>query len=333
MNSVLQPIAQFAASMAAHGLTPPESIEADGRIHRFSTNGKRGDTAGGYVLHLDQVAAGAFWDWRTGLYATWCSHSSETMSPAERRMHEQRMAAHRTQSRRDRTAALRKNRERIDGLWAASVPVTEGDPVHTYLRGRGLILATVPEVLRLHPALDYWDFDDNGKAVKRGTYPAMLAAVQGEAFPDGPHSPGVLSIVALHRTYLTPEGRKADVPTPKKLTGTTGDMRGASIRLAAPAFIEGAYRLGVAEGIETALAAAEGSGVPTWATVSASGMKSFRWPRTPHELYVFADNDANETGQRAARELERKANACGVCVHTLIPPIEGSDWADVWQRR
>ncbi|WP_143047789.1 hypothetical protein [Variovorax sp. YR266] len=44
--------------------------------------------------------------------------------------------------------------------------MTEGDPVHTYLRGRGLILANVPEVLRLHPALDYWDFDDNGKAVK-----------------------------------------------------------------------------------------------------------------------------------------------------------------------
>lgn len=331
--SMLHPLEQFAASMAAHGLTPPETLVPDGRIHRFSTNGKRSDTAGGYVLHIDTIAAGAFWDWRTGLYATWCSRSAEAMSPAERRLHEQRMAAHRAQSRRDKTAAMRKNRERIDALWAASVPVTEGDPVHQYLRRRGLILASVPEVLRLHPALDYWDFDEAGKAVKRGTHPAMLAAVQAETFPDGPHRPGVLTTVALHRTYLTPEGRKANVPTPKKLTGTTGDMRGAAIRLAAPAFIEGAYRLGVAEGIETALAAAEGSGVPTWATVSASGMKTFQWPRTPHELYVFADNDANETGQRAARELERKANACGVCVHTLIPPIEGSDWADVWQRR
>ena len=41
---------QFAADMATHGLVPPE-IVADGRIHRFSTNGKKGDTAGGYVLH------------------------------------------------------------------------------------------------------------------------------------------------------------------------------------------------------------------------------------------------------------------------------------------
>ncbi|SDZ69501.1 hypothetical protein SAMN05518854_11284 [Variovorax sp. YR266] len=105
MNSVLHPLEQFAASMAAHGLTPPESLVADGRIHRFSTNGKRSDTAGGYVLHLDQVAAGAFWDWRTGLYATWCSRSADAMTSAERRMHEQRMAAHRSQSKRDKTAA------------------------------------------------------------------------------------------------------------------------------------------------------------------------------------------------------------------------------------
>lgn len=329
----MHPIDQFAASMVAHGMQAPESIVPDGRIHRFSTNGKRGDTAGGYVLHLDPIAAGAFWDWRTGLYVTWCVHDTDRMSPSERKVHEDRMAAHRAQSRRDKTAAMRKNRERIDALWREAVPITPGDPVHTYLRGRGLILATIPDVLRFHPALDYWDFDDAGKAVKLGTHPAMVAAVQVEAFPDGPHRPTVLTNVALHRTYLTHDGRKADVPAPKKLTGTTGDMRGAAIRLAAPAFIDGAYRLGVAEGIETALAAAEGSRVPTWATVSASGMKNFQWPRTPHELYVFADNDANETGQRAARELERKANACGVCVHTLIPPLPGSDWADVWQRR
>jgi putative DNA primase/helicase len=75
----------------------------DGRIHRFSTNGKRGDTAGGYALHVDQIAGGAFWNWRTGLYATWCSHDREAMNPAQRQDFEQRMAAHRDQARRDRT--------------------------------------------------------------------------------------------------------------------------------------------------------------------------------------------------------------------------------------
>jgi putative DNA primase/helicase len=205
--------------------------------------------------------------------------------------------------------------------------------VHTYLRSRGLALRSIPDVLRLHPALEYWDFDAEGRPVKRGTYPAMLAAVQVEEFPDGPNRLGVLSTVALHRTYLTASGTKADVPSVKKLTGTAGDMRGAAIRLAPSAVIEGRRCLGVAEGIETALAAAEGSGVPTWATVSASGMKSFKWPRMPHDLYLFADNDANETGQKAAQELARKAQSNGLAVRTLVPPLPGSDWADVWKAR
>jgi putative DNA primase/helicase len=323
----------FAAHMAAHGLTPPAELQADGLIHRFSTNGKRGDTAGGYVLHLERFGAGAFWDWRTGLYATWCSHDSATLTPSQRQEFEERMALHRAQAKRDRTAALRKNRARMDALWAQSVPVCPGDPVHRYLRGRGLELRSVPEVLRLHPALDYWDFDADGKPVKRGTYPAMLAAVEVEEFPQGATQPGVLTMVALHRTYLTASGEKAAVPNVKKLTGTAGDMRGSAIRLAPAAVIQGQYRLGVAEGIETALAAAECSGVPTWATVSASGMKSFKWPRLPHALYLFADNDHNETGQRAAKELARKAQACGLAVHTLMPPLPGQDWADIWKAR
>lgn len=326
--------AAFAARMAERGLTPPETIVGDGRIHRFSTNGKRSDTAGGYVLHLDRVSAGAFWDWRTGIYSTWCSSAPELMTPAERRLHEKRMVAHREQAQRDRTAAMQQNRERIDMLWKQSQRITFGDPVHTYLRGRGLNLKRIPDVLRLHPALDYWSFDKDGKAVKLGTHPAMLAAVQVDVYPDGNHHcPGVLTTVALHRTYLTRAGTKADVPAPKKLTGAAGDMRGAEMRLAGPEVVEGSLSLGVAEGIETALAAAEGSRVPTWATVSASGMKSFQWPRVPHDLYIFADNDANETGQRAARELERKARAYGLRVNTLIPPETGTDWADVWQSR
>ena len=57
--------------------------------------------------------------------------------------------------------------------------------------------------------------------------------------------------VALHRTYLTADGRKADVPSVKKLTGAAGPLAGACIPLHKPA--RGC--IGIAEGIETALAA------------------------------------------------------------------------------
>ena len=52
------PEQEFQAAIAAAGLTPPDSINADGKIHRFSTNGKRGDDSGWYVLHTDGLPAG-----------------------------------------------------------------------------------------------------------------------------------------------------------------------------------------------------------------------------------------------------------------------------------
>ena len=70
----------------------------------------------------------------------------------------------------------------------------------------------------------------------------------------------------LHRTYLTADGSKASVISPRRLmSGTVA--KGAAIRLA-PA----GEALGIAEGIETALSASALFGVPCWAAVNA-GMR------------------------------------------------------------
>lgn len=68
-----RPESAFLSAIMAAGLTPPEFIEPDGTLHRFSSNGKRGDKSGWYVLHLDGVPAGVFGCWRDGLYQTWSS--------------------------------------------------------------------------------------------------------------------------------------------------------------------------------------------------------------------------------------------------------------------
>ena len=65
------PIEHFRLAIAAAGLEAPDSINANGAIHRFSTNGKRGDDSGWYMLHTDGTAAGAFGCWRTGLQSSW----------------------------------------------------------------------------------------------------------------------------------------------------------------------------------------------------------------------------------------------------------------------
>ena len=84
-------IEHFEAAIAAAGLTPPENVNADGRIHRFSTNGRRGDDSGWYCLHLDGIGAGAFGCWRTGLQSTWCAKADNQMTQAERDAHRQRI--------------------------------------------------------------------------------------------------------------------------------------------------------------------------------------------------------------------------------------------------
>jgi hypothetical protein len=41
---------EFEKAIQAAGLTPPYEVNADGQIHRFSTNSKIDDDAGWYVL-------------------------------------------------------------------------------------------------------------------------------------------------------------------------------------------------------------------------------------------------------------------------------------------
>lgn len=93
MIPMRDPIEQFASAIAAAGLQAPDMIHDDGKIHRFSTNGRRGDDSGWYVFHSDGIASGAFGCWRTGLQSTWCSKSDSDMSTAERDAHRQRMKA------------------------------------------------------------------------------------------------------------------------------------------------------------------------------------------------------------------------------------------------
>src|SRR6266545_5828259 len=81
----------FRHAIEQKGLTPPDSVIADGKLHRFASNGNRDDDAGWYVFHDDGIAAGAFGDWRTGVNEKWCGKSDTQMTAAERAAHRQRI--------------------------------------------------------------------------------------------------------------------------------------------------------------------------------------------------------------------------------------------------
>lgn len=86
--------------------------------------------------------------------------------------------------------------------------------------------------------------------------------------------------------------------------------------------------LGIAEGVETAMSAAQLFEVPVWAALSSGGLIKWRPPSTVRNVIVFGDNDSSFAGQAAAFALAHKLRIEGLHVDVRIPDEEG-DWNDV----
>ena len=128
------PIELFRLAIAAAGLTPPDTINAAGSIHRFSSNGKRGDDSGFYSLHLDGIPAGFLGCWREGFTQTWCAKSDDTMTQAERDTHRQRIKAMQVQREADTAQRQQQASESAAALWAKADAATD----HPYLTAKGI---------------------------------------------------------------------------------------------------------------------------------------------------------------------------------------------------
>jgi putative DNA primase/helicase len=204
--------------------------------------------------------------------------------------------------RREREQSSRRRENFGEKILAQA---TDRALVRQYLESRGL--STFPAVLRGIRRLAYLEGDNRFL----GHFPAMVAPIVG---PDG-------TLRSVHRTYL------GNVPKRKKLLSAVG--AGAAIRMFEPT-----DALGIAEGIETAIAAHELFGIPTWATISTAIMETFEPPQGIKHLIICGDNDSNFAGQKAAFTLaHRLSRDTDLTIMVKIPSQGGTDWLDVLNDR
>jgi len=185
----------------------------------------------------------------------------------------------------------------------------KGTVVEDYLRKRG-ITAQLPDEtnVRFHPRLHYWDADSE---TSLGYHPGMISLLRSS------RSGHPLSV---HRTFLTSNGTKANVPRVKKLMACSIDgaisQLGAAIRLYD---IEGPV-IGICEGIETGFALRSAfPTLPVWAAYSANVLTNFHPPEGVKKVVIFGDVDASGTGQVAAGKLALRLRSNGFDATVALP--------------
>ena len=200
-----------------------------------------------------------------------------------------------TSTRKPSAVALR--------IWRDAQPL-RASPAKAYLESRGILAAS--PALRFHPRTPL------GPKGRARFLPAMIAAV---SLDEGP--------IAIHRTFLSTEASgKAAFEKPKRALGALGE---AAVRLFAP--VSG--KLGIAEGIESAMSAYALTGIPVWATLGNERFGLVSVPESVTELHLFVDHDAGGelAASRALAAYARDART----IHVRKPSSRDTDWNDELQ--
>ena len=203
-----------------------------------------------------------------------------------------------TRMRKPSAAALR--------IWREAQAL-RASPAKAYLGSRGILAAS--PALRFHPRTPL------GPKGRTRFLPAMIAAV---SLDEGP--------IAIHRTFLSGNA-KAGFDKPKRALGALGE---AAVRLFAPA----SGKLGLAEGIESAMSAYALTGIPVWATLGNERFGLVSVPESVTELHLFVDHDAG--GELAASRGLAAYARDGRTIQVRKPSSRGTDWNDeltAWLRR
>jgi hypothetical protein len=214
-------------------------------------------------------------------------------------------------------AATEDDQAAVDRILRDCRPVEPGTAAYLYLHLRGLIsprhrapTEAALNALRAHPGLDC---AETGQRL-----PALIAPITSTRGVTA-----VQRIWCLPRVeYINgvgPKDSRAPLDTRKK---TRGAMLDGAVRMGTPR-----RSLGLAEGVETAIAAAIlNRGMPVWATCGASRLGSVAIPEGVELIRIYGDNGA--TGQELADCARARYERQGYAVEVRFPRPRFSDFND-----
>jgi len=188
-------------------------------------------------------------------------------------------------------------------IWNSASPA-EGSKAADYLTSRGITIPIPPSIRFL---------SSHKHQPSGGEFPCMVAQIT-EGINGSPSG--------VHRTFLAQDGEgKAPVDPAKMMLGPA---QGGVVRLGEPRDDE---VLMVGEGLETTLSAMQATGLPAWAALSTSGMKTLELPAGNFRVIILADGD--EMGENAARATAKRwVEKANRKVSIARPPF-GKDFNDV----
>lgn len=187
-----------------------------------------------------------------------------------------------------------------------SVPI-EGTPAAIYLRSRGITI-DLPHTLRFS-RLPPPKIEGNGVLAANGPglLPTLIAIVTDAAG----------ELIALQRTYLTEDGRKAatkatDTDRKPKVKYSLGNVVGGAIQIGPPA-----ASMLVTEGLEDGLTLAQALGRSVWVAAGTSMMPQMTFAPVTRAVVIGADGD--DAGDVAAIKAAEAFSKAGLATRIMRP--------------
>jgi putative DNA primase/helicase len=238
---------------------------------------------------------------RTGKLLAWCA-SCQDRDAIARAIGRDALSYPVSDEPARRPTEKEKKRGRALSLWYCSVSAV-GTPAATYLSRRGLTDLASSPTLRFcaecpHP--------------EGGKFLAMVALVTDTSGAS----------LAVHRTFITRDGRKASVEPTK---ASLGPVWGGVIRLHPLAADK---PLVIGEGIESSASAGRVMGLPAWAAIASGNLaKGLQLPPEAGRVVIAAD--ADRAGRETARNAWLRWKAEGREVRVATPNQDTCDFNDI----